>query len=128
MILGLKEREVHVAVFAVLKEVRMVGEIVVLGVLQDKESVLSQKVVLEDEVGQQRQFVECVGWVGVDEVELRLAGGNELEHIASDDCQVLRAELFAYADDIVLLRVRQFHSRHFRRSATHTFQTDAAGT
>ena len=69
-----EEREIDAAVLAVLEEVGMLGEIVVLAVFEDEEPVGLEQTALDDEVGQCGEFLEGVGRVGKDEVELLFAG------------------------------------------------------
>ena len=61
-------REVHAAVGAVLHEMRVGGEVVLLSVLEDEDATGLQQSPLEDEGRYRRQFGEGVGRVGEDEV------------------------------------------------------------
>ena len=62
--------EIDTAIGAVLNEPGMGGEVVVLAVLEDEDAFGGEDVLLEDEVGYLRQFLEGVGRVGEDEVKL----------------------------------------------------------
>jgi hypothetical protein len=56
-----------------LHEVRMLGEIVVLSVLEDEHAFGLQQLFLQYKVGNGGQFFQRLGWVGKDEVELLVA-------------------------------------------------------
>ena len=60
------------------------GEIVVLAMFEDKDAVGLEQFALNDEVGQGLNFLQGVGRIGKDEVELLMAGLDEAEHIAAD--------------------------------------------
>ena len=62
--------EIDTAIGAVLNEPGMGGEVVVLAVLEDEDAFGGEDVLLEDEVGYLRQFLQGVGRVGEDEVKL----------------------------------------------------------
>ena len=79
-----EEGEIDAAVLAVLQEVGVLGEIVIFSVFQDEEAVGLEQATIDDEVGQRRQFLEGVGRIGKDEVELLFAGLDETEDIAAD--------------------------------------------
>ena len=49
-------------------KVRVVGEVVVLAMLENKHSAILQQVVAENEVGDCRQFGKSIRGVGKDEV------------------------------------------------------------
>ena len=51
----------------------MSGEVIILAMLEDENAFGSKDVLLEDEVGNLRQFLECVGRVGKDKVKLLAA-------------------------------------------------------
>lgn len=71
----------------------MVGEVVLLAVLEDEETVRLQQVVLEDQVGYLRQLLQGIGWVGEDHVELLAARFEKAEHIAADQQIVVHLEV-----------------------------------
>ena len=56
-----------------LNEPGMGGEVVLLAVLEDEDAFGSEDFLLENEVGNLRQFLQCVGRVGKDEVKLLTA-------------------------------------------------------
>ena len=79
-----------------LHEVRMSGEVVVLAVLKNEKAIGIQKssagivlscrahVLPKNEIGQGREFLQGVGWVGKDKVKLLFACLQETEHVATD--------------------------------------------
>ena len=99
----LKEREVHAAVGPMVYDAWMIREILCLSVFQDKESVLTQQLVREDDVGQLLQLWQRIGRVGKDEVELLMAFAQETENISPDGkgIQVLQL-LYKPADKAVV--------------------------
>ena len=80
----MEEGEIDAAVLAVLQEVGVLGEIVVLAVFEDEDAFGLKQTALDDEVGQRGEFLEGVGRVGKDEVELLFTGLDEAEDIAAD--------------------------------------------
>ena len=68
-----KQREIHAAILAMLHEVGMLREIVVLAVLEDEDALRLQQAMLEDEIGNSGQLLQGIGRVGKDEVELLVA-------------------------------------------------------
>ena len=81
----LEEGEVDAAVLAMLHEVGMLREVVVLAVLEDEDAVLLQESLFENKVGNGGQFLQGVWRVGKDEVELQFAGFEEAEDIAPEN-------------------------------------------
>ena len=71
--LSAKNREVYTTICPVLHESGMGGEVIILAMLEDENAFGSKNVLLEYEVGNLRQFLECIGRVGEDEVELLTA-------------------------------------------------------
>lgn len=67
-------------------EVRIVGEVIVLAVLEDEDAVVLQQSAFENEAGDGRQFLQGIGRIGEDEIILLLAGLDIAEYIAPDDC------------------------------------------
>ena len=56
-----------------VKEVGMLGEIMLLAMLEDKDSFRLEERLLEDEVGNLGQLLQGIGRVGKNEVELLAA-------------------------------------------------------
>ena len=69
-------------------EVWIVGEVMVLAMLEDEDAVVFQQSASEDEAGDSGQFLEGIGRIGEDEIILLLAGLDIAEDIAADDCGV----------------------------------------
>ena len=79
-----EDREVDAAVTSVLQESWMVGEIVVLAMLEYEDAVLIEHIAIQYEVWNLWQLLQCVWWVGKDEVILLLVALQEAEYIATD--------------------------------------------
>lgn len=88
----LEEGEVDAAVGAVLDEAGMLGEVVLLAVLEDKETVGLEEVAAEDDVGQFGDLRQDVRRVGKDEVELLAALCHVLKGVGTNGkgCGVLQ--------------------------------------
>ena len=83
---GLSENaEVHAAVSAVFHEVFVLGEIVLLAVLEDENAILVEQLMLEYEVWERWQLFQRIRRVGKNEVERLVAGFHETEDIAFDE-------------------------------------------
>jgi hypothetical protein len=67
-----------------LQESRMVGEIVVLAMLENEDALFVEKVAIEYEVWNLGKLLQCVWWIGKDEIELLLAGSQKAEYIATN--------------------------------------------
>ena len=78
----LKEGEVDATVMAVLNETWMLGEVVVLAMLENQETAFAQKITFEYHVGKFGDFLQHIGRVCKDEVELLPALTDVLEDIA----------------------------------------------
>ena len=76
-------REIYAAVATMLQEARMIGEIVVLAVLEYEDAFLVQQVAIKNEVWNLWQFLQCVWWVGEDEIKLLLARLQKAKDIAT---------------------------------------------
>ena len=72
-VLSAEYREIYTAVCPMLHESGMSGEIIILAMFEDENAFGSKDVLLEDEVGNLRKFLECVGRVGKDKVKLLAA-------------------------------------------------------
>ena len=66
-----------------LQKMRMVGEIVVFAMFEDKDALWGKQLLLEDEVGNLGQFLQGVWRVSKDEVVLLFAGLQEAEDIGT---------------------------------------------
>lgn len=88
----LEEGEVDAAVGAVLDEAWMLGEVVLLAVLEDKEAIGFEEWARQDDVGQFGDLRQSIRRIGKDEVELFMALGNKLKGVGADGegCGVLQ--------------------------------------
>ena len=106
-------REVDAAVASVLQESWMVGEIVVLAVLEYEDAVLVEHVAIQYEVWNLWEFLEGVRWVGEDEVEFLLVALQEAEYVATNqDVFFLAQFLETLADEVgvVAVGLHAYHS------------------
>ena len=69
-------------------EVWIVGEVMVLAVLEDEDAVVFQQPAFEDEAGDGGQFLEGIGGIGEDEIILLLAGLDIAEGIAAETLNI----------------------------------------
>ena len=67
---------------AVFNETGVLGEVVVLAMLENQKSALAQKITLQYHIGKFRDFLQHIGRIRKDEVELLPALADVLEHIA----------------------------------------------
>ncbi len=66
---GSEDTKVHAAIFPVFHEVRVVAEIKLLAMLNNKESVFLQQTVFYDEIRDHGQLFQCIGRIGKNEIE-----------------------------------------------------------
>ena len=84
--------------------------------LKDKQPVFFQESVLEDEVGNGRQFGQRVGRIGEDKVDLLVIALQETEDISFYQHMVFRADfLHALTDEAGMVAV--FFDAHHLRTA-----------
>ena len=81
-ILLLEEREIDATVMVMLNKAGMLAEVVVLAMLDDQETSFAQKIALEYHIRQFGDFLQYIGRVCKDEVELLPALTDVLEHIS----------------------------------------------
>ena len=98
-----------------------------LAVLEDKDTVFSQKPALEDQSRDCWEFFQGVRWVGKDKIELLLTGFYEAEDIATDRQNVrCRTEsLQAVLDKAVVVAV-EFDTDDLTASAREQFKGNTA--
>ena len=77
--------EVHATVSAVFHEVFVRREIILLAVLEDKNAILVEQLMLKYEVWERWQLFQRVRRVGKNEIERLVAGFHETEDIAFDE-------------------------------------------
>ena len=84
--------------------------------LKDKQPVFFQESVLEDEVGNGRQFGQRIGRIGEDETEVLLAVFQKSEHVAFYQQMAVGADfLHALTDEAGMVAV--FFDAHHLRTA-----------
>ena len=115
----------HASVGTEVKEMRMAGKIVLVTMLEHKQSArLEQRRYNERRQG--RQLLQRVRRIGKNQIVAYRARLEIAEHIAADKMQVVDAERLAGGDDEVLLGVRQFDRRDLACSARDALQTALA--
>lgn len=121
-----EQGEVDAAVAAVIQEPGVVGEVVVLAMLENEDAVLVQEISAQDQVGNLRQFLQSVRRVGKDEVELLVATLQKTEHVATNqDIPVFVQLLEALADEVGVVTVG-LHADHLLAATRHQFERDAS--
>ena len=109
-----------------LDKARVLREVVCLAVLEDKEAVLLQQVVAEDDVGQLGQLRQGVGRVGKDEVELLATLCEVLEDVAADGQRRRVLQLIEeLADEAVVAHI-ELNADDAAATSAHELQRDAA--
>lgn len=102
----LEEGEVDTAVMAVLDKAGMLGEVVVLAVLDYQKAALAQKITLQYHVGEFGDFLQHIGRVCKDEVELFPALTDVFEHVALDgDGRKVLQLVYKLLDELEMQRV-----------------------
>ena len=124
----MEEGEVYTAVLAVLDKAGMLAEVVVLAVLYDEETILAEKVTLQNHIGEFGYLGQHIGRVGKDEVELFPALAKVLEHITfdGDGIEVLKF-VYETLDKLEMKRVL-FHTYHTGTTTGKQFQRYAASS
>lgn len=121
----LEEGEVHATVLALFHEAGMIGEIVVLAMLQYQEAIFAQEVSFQNHVGQFGYFLQDVWGVGKDKVELFSALAQELEHVTLDGaCREVLQLVYKFLDESEVQGVF-LHAYHPRTASGEEFQCNA---
>ena len=125
-----EQREIHAAILAMLHEVGMLREIVVLAVLEDEDALRLQQAMSEDEIGNGGQLLQGIGRVGKDKVELLVAGLNVTEYIGAKTLNIERLslpfQLFdALQDEAVMVAVL-LYADHLGTASRQELKRDAA--
>ena len=125
-----KQREVHAAILAMLHEMGMLREIVVLAVLEDEDALRLQQAMPEDEVGNGGQLLQGIGRVGKDEVELLVAGLNVTEDIGAKTLNIERLslpfQLFNTLQDKAVMVAVLLYADHLGTASRQELKRDAA--
>ena len=125
-----KQREIHAAILAMLHEVGMLREIVVLAVLEDEDALRLQQAMPEDEIGNGGQLLQGIGRVGKDEVELLVAGLNVTEDIGAKTLNIERLslpfQLFNALKDKAVMVAVLLYADHLGTASRQELKRDAA--
>ena len=108
-----------------LHESRMLGEVVLLAVLQNKKSVLLEQVSAQDDVGQFGNLRQDVWRVGKDEVELLAALCHELEDVGANRQGGRVLQLVDKLLDEAMVSHIELHADHVTAAAADEFERDA---
>ena len=109
-----------------LQESWMLGEIIILAMLENEDAALVQKVTIQNEVWNLGEFFQSVGWIGKDEIELLLAGSQETEHIATNQKILVFAQFLEALSDKVGMVAVCLYADYTLATAGNQFQRDAA--
>ena len=106
----------------------MLGEIIVLAMLEDEYATLLEQTFLcilaQYEVWNLRKVRQCVRRVGKDKVILALATLQESEHITTNERAVFIAELLQALPNERGMVAIHLHTCHVSASATEHFKRD----
>ena len=109
-----------------LQESWMLGEIIILAMLENEDAAFVQKVTIQYEVWNLREFLQSVGWIGKDEIELLLAGSQKAKYIATNQkIPVFAQFLETLADEVGMVAVG-LYADYTLATAGNQFQRDAA--
>ena len=104
----------------------MVGEIVVLAMLENEDALFVEKAAIEYEVWNLGKFLQCVWRIGKDEIELLLARSQEAEYIATNQkIPVFAQFLETLADEVGVVAVCLYADDALATSGNE-FKRDAA--
>ena len=104
----------------------MVGEIVVLAMLENEDALFVEKVTIQYEVWNLWKLLQCVWRIGKDEIELLLAGSQKAEYIATNQkIPVFAQFLETLADEVGMVAVG-LYADYSAASTGYQFQRDAA--
>ena len=123
----LKEGEVDTAVMAVLNETGMLGEVVVLAMLENQETAFAQKITFEYHVGKFGDFLQHIGRVCKDEVELLATLCHILEDIATDGQCCCFLQLVEKLFDEAMVACVEFHTDNPAAASANEFERNASG-
>lgn len=108
----------------------MLGEIIVLAMLEDEYATLLEQTFLriaaQHEVRNLRKVRQSIRRIGKDDVVLALAALQESEHITTDERAVILAELLQALPYEGRMVAVQLHTCHVSASATEHFERDTA--
>ena len=95
---------------------------------ENEDAIFVQKITIQNEVWNFREFLQSVGWIGKDEIKLLLAGSQKTEHIATNQKILVFAQLLeTLADEVGVVAVC-FYADDALATSGNEFQRDAART
>lgn len=128
LLLFSEEREIDRTVGAVVNEVRMGAEVVVLAMFDNEQTTLFKQFVFEYEVWNICNLFESIRRVGEDDAELHCAFWYELEHVGMDGFPSAVIEFArCFEQELKVLEVF-FHADYLGTSTGHELKSDSAST
>ena len=121
-----KQGEIDAAVGAVLKEMGMRRELVVLAVFQDEETFGLEKIVLKDQVRERGELAEGVRGIGKDEIELVVTALYETEDIGTQGQTSLGVEALQAVGNETMMVAVKFDADDLLTATGEKFERDAA--
>jgi len=125
-VISAEKRKVDASVATVLNEARMLGEIILLAVLQDEKTAFAEQASTKDDVGQLRYLRQSIWWVGKDKVELLATLRNILEDITANGQSRCVLQLVKELLDEAMMACIKLHTNDATATATDEFKRDAA--
>ena len=109
-----------------LHKVAVGAEVMVLSVLENKDTAIGKKALFEDDVGYLGQFLKRVWRVGKNEIELLAARLDKTEHVAAYGHAPVGAEFLEALRDEGMVVAVSLNAHHPAAAARHEFERDAA--
>jgi hypothetical protein len=116
----------HIAIVAVLNEVRMFGEGVIFAMFENENSAFAQTIFCKNAVGNSGDFWHLVRRIGKNQVEHFVVYIEKTEHIAAVDTQVVDFEVGSRFFDEGDVPFAHLHATHMQAAARHALETDAS--
>ena len=104
----------------------MLGEIIILAMFENEDAIFVQKVTIQYEIWNLREFLQSVRWIGKDEIKLLLAGSQKTEHIATNQKILVFAQFLEALSDKVGMVAVCFYADDTLAATGNQFQRDAA--
>ena len=104
----------------------MLGEIIILAMFENEDAIFVQKVTIQYEIWNFREFLQSVRWIGKDEIKLLLAGSQKTEHIATNQKILVFAQFLEALSDEVGMVAISFYTDDTLAATGNQFQGDAA--
>ena len=105
-----------------LDKAGMGGEVVILAMLEDEDAIRGKDALVEDKVGDLRQLLESVGWIGKDEVKLLSARLAEAEYITAYGGAYVGAEFLQTLGYEGMVVAVGLNTHHTGTTARHEFE------